>query len=98
MEKHFFIEEKAIFTFIDTEDQELFETSEKLLGAHRKILDDLKILENELNSGKEIDLKDLKKRLIAHRDYEDDTFYPKLDIELDEEKKREIMNRISTPV
>jgi hypothetical protein len=98
LEKHFFLEEKAIFTFINTDDQELYETSEKLLNEHRKILDTLNLLETDLISGKETDLDELKKRLIAHRDIEDDEFYPKLDIELDEQKKREIFNRISTPV
>ena len=42
IEKHFFLEERAIFTFIDTDDLELFETSEKLIKEHRKILEYLK--------------------------------------------------------
>jgi hemerythrin-like domain-containing protein len=98
LEKHFFIEEKAIFTLIYSGDKECNEMKDELLREHRTILKDLKSIEESLNSNIDTDLSEFKQSLIEHRDFEDESFYPVLEQELDEERKKEIRDRISNPI
>jgi iron-sulfur cluster repair protein YtfE (RIC family) len=98
LEKHFFIEEKAIFTLIYSADQETNDMKDELLKEHRTILKNLKEIEGCLQDNIDTDLTGLKTLLIEHRDFEDESFYPKLEEELDEERKKEIRDRISNPV
>jgi len=98
LEKHFFIEEKAIFTLIYSDDTESNEMKDDLLRQHRTILKDLKSIEEGLNSNLDTDLSEFKQSLIKHRDFEDESFYPILEQELDEERKKEIRDRISNPI
>ena len=98
LEKHFFIEEKAIFTFIYSEDRESNEMKDELLKDHRAILKNLKDFESNLIENNVTDLSVLQQLLFKHKDFEDEKFYPMLEEELDDEKKKEIMDRISNPM
>jgi len=98
LRKHFVTEEKAIFTFIYKEDQEIHEMKDELLKEHRIILKELDKIEAGFNNNEKPNLDEFQNLLIKHRDFEDETFYPKLDEELDEVKKKEIIDRINTPV
>ena len=98
LRKHFVTEEKAIFTLIYKEDQEIHEMKDELLKEHRIILKELDKIEEDFNNSEKVNLTDFRNLLIKHRNFEDDTFYPKLDEELDEVKKKEIIERINTPV
>lgn len=98
LRKHFVTEEKAIFTFIYKEDREIHEMKDELLKEHRIILKELDKIEEGFNNSEKFNLTDFQNLLIRHRTFEDVTFYPKLDEELDEAKKKEIIERINTPV
>ena len=94
LEKHLFIEEKAIFIFYSPKDSEDFDTIPNLVQEHRKMLELLNKIENNLKS-KNVDISELLKLLIKHRNFEDGTLYPKLDRELEDSKKKIIIERLT---
>ena len=98
LKKHFLLEEKAIFIFIYQEDDEIYKMKNDILNDHRIILKELDKVEAELNNDQVINLLGLRDQLIKHRTFEDDSFYPKLEEELDDDKKKEILDRITNPV
>ena len=98
LEKHFFIEEKAIFTLIYSDDIDVHEMKDDLLHDHRSILKELDKIENSLKNNLNIDFSKFQKSLVKHRNFEDEVFYPKLEEELDDERKKKIIDRISNPI
>ena len=94
LEKHLFIEEKAIFIFYSPKDSEDFDTIPNLVQEHRKMLELLNKIENNLKD-KNVDISELLKLLIKHRNFEDGTLYPKLDRELEDSKKKIIIERLT---
>jgi iron-sulfur cluster repair protein YtfE (RIC family) len=93
LEKHLFVEEKVIFEiYNNSSDQEIGELNQ-LVKEHKDMLWLLSGIEdNEENSSR---ISILKKILPAHARFEDEIFYPRLDEELDEEKKKLIIERCS---
>lgn len=87
LQKHFLLEEKAIF--FNVGNGEFSESVQKLLGEHKKMLD--KLNEIEVGSG---DLEEFKQMLLRHKEFEDKEFYPLLDRTLTDEVKGEIVTRI----
>jgi hypothetical protein len=98
LEKHFFTEERAIFFFIDAEDEKINEMKMTLMKEHDKILASIKQVENELREEKDLNIDGLKGLLTNHKQFEDKNFYPTLDNDLDPEKKKNIMDRLSNPL
>ena len=92
LEKHFFMEEKAIFIFWDSKDENdiMFD----LMKEHEDILKRVKEVEQELKDGKEVDFFALQTMIIDHKDKEESEFYPKLDEDLTDEQKEIIRSRI----
>jgi len=93
-EKHFFIEEKAIFNFYITDSPEENENLMKVLKEHREILDLIERAEELLFNQKKLDIEELEHYFLAHASFEDEVFYPRLDELLDENKKQEMIKRI----
>ena len=94
LEKHFFVEEKAIFDIsISISGEEISEVFD-LLQEHSKIMVLLKGVEGQLAKESKPGILDLKETIIKHRKFENQIFYPKLDLELNENLKRSIMERI----
>ena len=98
LEKHLFIEEKAVFMYWNSADLESHAVVPNLIKEHSKILDLLGGIETAVKSGMDVNLSPLKEFLIKHKRYEEDVFYPKLDKELDEEVKQMIRERIGKMV
>jgi len=94
VQKHFFVEENAIFrmfaTIKSSETADLFH----LLSDHSKIIHLLKKIEEKLNQKIKPETKLFKEIFIQHRKFEDEIFYPKLDEELDVNQKKEIAVKI----
>ena len=97
LEKHLFIEEKAIFTFYEPEDvSQGFKMLPTLITQHNYILNELKNMRKEVNSGQAPqNIDELKSFLITHRNYEEKDVYPKLEEVLTTEQKKKIIDRIS---
>lgn len=85
LERHFLVEEKAIFVFSPEA-----ETVHALKTQHQAVLEEIKqISANPTNTEK------LKKMLRKHSKFEDESFYPTLDQHLTETQKKEVLDKIT---
>ena len=95
LEKHFFVEERAIFTSYNPDyiedGHQLFTNLSK---QHTSILEKVESLRKRLRSGKSIDVSDLEVMLLKHKTYEEKNVYPVLDVEISEGEKRFMIERI----
>jgi hemerythrin superfamily protein len=97
LEKHLFVEEKAIFTSYSPENvSEGYKMLPEIKIQHNFILNKLYNWRNDVKNKKIInDFYDFKKFLISHRKYEENEVYPKLDEELNDDQKKQIIDRIN---
>ena len=96
LEKHFFVEERAIFTaynpdYID----DAYQLFTNLSKQHTSILEKVESLRKRLKSGRSIDISDLEVMLVKHKTYEEKNVYPVLDVEISEGEKRFMIERIN---
>ncbi len=92
LEKHFYIEEKVIFTIYNSpknEDDDL----DELLKEHKEIQWELKKIKENLENNAKINILKLKTFLKSHSKFEDEIFYPKLDENLSPSEKEIIIDR-----
>jgi hypothetical protein len=96
IEKHFFVEERAIFASYnpDKPDEEYIYFSD-LMDQHTEILETIESLRKKLQKREPFDINELKKLLVKHKTYEEKKVYPILDLEIDEGEKRFIIERIN---
>jgi len=97
LEKHLFVEEKAIFTYYEPEDvSQGYQMLPTLIKQHNYILNELKNIRKIINNGKTPEhLDEFKSFLMKHRNYEERDVYPKLEEELTDEQKKVIIDRIN---
>jgi iron-sulfur cluster repair protein YtfE (RIC family) len=91
LEKHFFIEEKAIFDFYDKVKGKEVSDVFDLMQEHGDLLNSVRAVEEDFAHEK---IEDLKNMLIKHQRFEDEVFYPRLDNDLDDYKKKELIEKI----
>ena len=95
LEKHIFIEEKAIFTsYKPTNIVEGYKMVPELIQQHNDILNRLRVMRKNLMWQRPIDYNEFKELIMAHKTFEEASLYPKLDQELDVSQKEEIMKKI----
>jgi len=95
LEKHFFVEEKAIFISYNPDDPDKeYNYFSDLMGQHTEILEKIESLRKKLQEREPFDLNELKKLLVKHKTFEEKSIYPVLDQEIDEGEKRFIIDRI----
>lgn len=94
LEKHFFIEEKAIFSAYGSK-IEVGRKVVNLIEEHKEMLSILKEAEKEIDKGKFPDLSKFKKIMLRHQEIEDDYFYTGLENNLNEDLKAEILDKTS---
>ena len=96
LEKHFFTEEKAIFTAYEPEDEyEGYAMIPELIKEHKEIFDRLKAMKKSFKKKTTFNFQGFKELLMKHKNFEDEKVYPKFDQELNEEDKRIIIYRIN---
>lgn len=97
LEKHIFVEEKAIFTSYKPKNvSEGYQMLPELNMQHNFIINKLNNWRNDIKKKRRISgFYDFKKFLISHKKYEEKEVYPKLDKELKEVEKKQIINRIN---
>ncbi|MCX6719541.1 MAG: hemerythrin domain-containing protein [Candidatus Staskawiczbacteria bacterium] len=95
LKKHFFVEENAIFDFIPLKDFGVFELINHLKDEHLAMLIDLNKISDRLPEIKDEDLENFFKLLSHHREEEDKDLYPKLDKEMRDDQKKEVILRIN---
>ncbi len=94
LEKHFFVEEKVIFSIYsasrsEEENDHLLE----ILKEHKDILFLISQIEESFENNEIPRFAELSEDLIAHAKFEDEFLYPRLDEELSEEQKQIIYDR-----
>jgi hypothetical protein len=94
LQKHFFVEEKIIFSLYLSLTNEENNYINQLLMEHEKILWLLKNIEDDIADNKKPAVLEIRQLLDAHSKFEDDFFYPKLDEEISEKEKSKIFERI----
>jgi len=96
LEKHFFVEERAIFTSYNPDRiDEGYEVFLDLSEQHTEILKKIESLRKKLQRREPFDLNEIKNLLIKHKTFEEKNVYPVLDQEIDEGEKRFIIERIN---
>ena len=96
VEKHFFLEEKTIFSKFSTKKEgvKIYNLYIELVKQHEKILNLLDEIKKQIMQGFKPDIIRIRDLLINHQKFEEKLIYPKLDEELDENEKIKILNRI----
>lgn len=97
LEKHLFLEEKAIFTMYEPEDiNQGYNMLPTVTTHHNEILNKLGLMRRSIQNGQAPqDLYKFKKFLIAHRTFEEKDLYPKLEDVLTDAQKEIIIERIN---
>ena len=96
LEKHFFVEERAIFTWYNPEFvDEGYKLFLDLTKQHTALLEKLRLLKKDLQNNKTPDFTDFKNMLMKHKNYEEKNVYPTLDQQIDEGEKFFIIERIN---
>jgi hemerythrin-like domain-containing protein len=93
--KHFFTEETAIFDFLPVRNMNVFEMINQLKDEHLIMLDDLKKFSDNLAAVTDGEIEKFYGLLERHRQTEENELYPKLDRELRDEQKRQVIQRIN---
>ncbi|MFA5020245.1 MAG: hemerythrin domain-containing protein [Candidatus Pacearchaeota archaeon] len=94
LEKHFFIEERAIFAMHNNTNECEISDTFKLMQEHGEILALLKTIESKIKSNSIEDISNLKNVLKKHVEFENIYFYPNLEKNLNEQQKKEIVDRV----
>ncbi len=96
VQKHLFLEEKAIFTSMK---QNAFpDLVPRLLSEHNLLIKLLERMESNVLDEKPINLMAFENFLKEHESFEELTFYPHLEQELNSLQKRLLMEKISINV
>jgi hemerythrin-like domain-containing protein len=97
LEKHIFIEEKAIFTSYRPDNVvEGFKILPELTNQHNFILNTINNWRNEVRKKRNLtNIYSFKEFLIKHKNYEEKEVYPKLDQALSEREKKHIIAKIN---
>lgn len=97
LEKHLFVEEKAIYTFYEPTDiVNGYEMLPIIMKQHNYILNTLSIMRRQVQNGKKPeDHLQLKSFLHKHKNYEEREVYPKLDESLNASQKKQVIDRIN---
>ena len=98
LKRHFLIEEKAIFIFLNQENGKEISSTFNLMQEHGNLLELLKIVKEEINFHGTADVSRLKESLLDHSRFENEEFYPRLDKELSYSQKEEILEKIEKSV
>ena len=96
LEKHIFLEEKAIFLEYNPRDvTEGYKMLPELTKQHNYILNMLNNWRRDISNNKNIEgFYNFKKILINHKKFEEENVYPKLDETLNDNQKKRIIYKI----
>ena len=95
LEKHIFTEEKAIFTSYSPKNiVEGYKMVPELIQQHNDILNRVRVMRKELMWNRPVQYHEFKELITAHKTFEEVSLYPKLDQELTEKQKQEIITKI----
>lgn len=92
VEKHFFIEEKAIFEAysdkVEVDNKEI-----RLIEEHKQMIEMILNAKKMMEQGKVPDFTEFQKFMLKHQKIEDEHFYTGLENNLTEDEKAEILDK-----
>ncbi len=95
LEKHMFTEEKAIFTsYTPTNVFEGYQIIPDLMKQHDELSAYLAAIRKNIMWQQPTPFREMKELLLSHKTFEEVSLYPRLDQDLDEKQKTEIISRI----
>ena len=94
LEKHFFVEEKVIFSIYNYSNEEESDAIRGVLNEHKNILWLINRIEIDLEDKKIPKTMNLAEILKNHAQFENKILYPKLEEVLDKNEKQIILDRI----
>ena len=95
LEKHIFIEEKAIFTSYSPKNiAEGYRMMPQLIQQHNDLLNKLQMMRKDLTWQRPVRFEEFRELLLMHKTFEEKSLYPKLDLELSVHQKEEIIKKI----
>lgn len=95
LEKHMFTEEKAIFTsYTPTNVFEGYQIVPDLMKQHGELSAYLAAMRKTIMWQQPTPFREMKELLLSHKTFEEVSLYPRLDQDLDDKQKTEIINRI----
>ena len=95
LEKHFMIEEKAIVQLLTNISGVEVNDTFRLMEEHGRIMAMIRKVEDDISHGDYSKVTTLMSLLEEHSDFENQTFYPNLDKKLSEDRKKEIIQKVS---
>lgn len=95
LDKHIFIEERAVFRFCEPLESEICKIARNLVKEHDIMLGMLNEVKNNLTTRNKPDISGFQELLTTHRRVEEEILYPKLDQRLDKVQKEAIIARIN---
>jgi len=95
LEKHIFVEEKAIFTSYNPKNiAEGYRMVPRLIQQHNELLNKLQVMRKDLMWQRPVHFEEFRELLLTHKTFEEASLYPKLDQELSVPQKEEIIKKI----
>jgi len=95
LEKHMFVEEKAIFTSYSPKNiAEGYRMMPQLIQQHNDLLNKLQMMRKDLTWQRPVRFEEFRELLLMHKTFEEKSLYPKLDLELSVHQKEEIIKKI----
>jgi iron-sulfur cluster repair protein YtfE (RIC family) len=95
LEKHIFVEEKAIFTSYNPKNiANGYRMMPQLVQQHNELLNKLQVMRKDLTWQRPVKFEEFRELLLTHKTFEEVSLYPKLDQELTVPQKEEIIKKI----
>jgi hemerythrin-like domain-containing protein len=94
LQRHFFLEEQAVFSFKKSNDPEDLDKAMQLVKEHNDLLDLLTEIEDATGGERKRLLEAFLHKLEEHSHFEDEEFYPGLDRNLSKSQKMKIISKV----
>ena len=95
LEKHMFVEEKAIFTSYNPKNISAgYRMMPQLIQQHNELFNKLQVMRKDLTWQRPVKFEEFRQLLLDHKTFEEESVYPKLDQELSVQQKEEIVKKI----
>jgi hemerythrin superfamily protein len=95
LEKHMFVEEKAIFASYNPKNVATgYRMLPTLIQQHNELFNKLQVMRKDLQWQRPVKFEEFRQLLLAHKTFEEESLYPKLDQELSVPQKEEIIKKI----
>lgn len=95
LEKHFFVEERVIFTAYYYDDSSRYAGFFELKKQHINLLKRMKTIKKQIRLERQVDFTEFRDALWKHKTFEENNIYPVIDKEIDPKEKILIIERIN---